>query len=169
MTVTVKRSCWSVAGFAALSLLGLLSHAASSDQQTSGWRFEAYSDPLHRGGSIAKASQVSTRTGSGGTLTVLVRCWSATRELDLRFTTTGQPIESERVSWQFDNQVSRTGDWRISQNRFAVVVPERMRADFLRELRAYRRLTLVLDPDQTFNVPLGGSSEAIAKVQRVCR
>jgi hypothetical protein len=153
-------------------LLSLLNFAATGDESEPPWEFERYADPMHPGAYIAAATQTSAPNGDR-TVAILVRCWNATNEIDVRLTMSAvKPQDySEEVVWQFDNKPRQTGRWRAAPSGLALVVPDSMKDAFLRQLRESRRVAIAPGPnsDLSFSVALRGSSQAIGNVLQTCR
>src|SRR4051794_6066487 len=112
-TIRSRRTC------GAFVMLVLATSAVAAE---STWRLERYADPMHRGGVIVAAEQQSARH-DGASVTAIVRCWSASSEVDVRFVLSdGQVFGSDEVGWRFDKQAGRTGRWRRSPDASALVV-----------------------------------------------
>jgi hypothetical protein len=130
------------------------------------WQFERYTDPMHRGGAILAARAASTDKQ----LTVLIRCWSASGELDLRFLRgDARPFASTEITWQFDRARPQTGRWLLSQAGTAIVVPETLKAALLESMRKGNKMVFSLPGDGAFTFSLRGSAQAIGAVTTVCR
>jgi hypothetical protein len=149
-------------------LVGLATSAVADELPRSVWQTEIYADPMHKGGVIAAAEQISTPV-DGVTVKAIVRCWSATLEGDVRFVLSSGEWLGGDAHWQFDRMRPRTDRWRRNPDGDAIVVPEALRADILRGLLAAKVLTLSLDGGSAFQIPLAGSSQAIGKAQEQCR
>jgi hypothetical protein len=134
------------------------------------WQLDRYPDPMHKGGVISAAVQSSAAEG-GASMTALVRCWSATQDLDVRFVLSkDQPITSDEVRWHFDSGPDKGARWRRSPDRNALVVPEPLEKEIVRSIRTAKQLTLaiVTDRELTFHITLVGAARPIAVVLADC-
>jgi len=164
---------------AALVLLLISGAFASGAQETpnSGrWQFTRTADPIE-GGSIAMASVAAEGADA------LVRCWTKTRELDLRFLLApgSGRAASEKVTIGFDKRRYGVRNWRLSPSGLALVVPPSQRRQLLNRLQEARTMRLFVqtsalasaDSDDAaegmqLDIPLAGSSRAIAGVLKAC-
>jgi len=142
-------------------------------ESSTNWLVQRYSDPMHKAGFVASTSQVSdAEDNRSEQITVIVRCWSATREIDVRFMTDDdRRFTSDEVRWQFDKGALRTAQWRTSPRGNAMVVPEPTRRDLLRGMRNGRTLVvyLQLNEDHRYRIELAGASASIGEVETDCR
>jgi len=147
-----------------------MSLAATTELPPLEWQLERYSDPLHRAGVVAAASGTSEADGSD-IITAIVRCWSATGEVDVRFALDrDRTFSADDVRWQFDHGPTRTARWRMSPQGNAMVVPESSKDEIVRGMRDAKELTLVLlsDGEHRYRISLFGSSRAIGEIQKLC-
>jgi hypothetical protein len=153
------------------AVLGLAASAGAQELPVPNtWQLERYPDPMHKGGVIAAAAQSSAAEG-GANVTALVRCWSATQDLDVRFVLNNdESVTSDEVRWRFDKGPAQNARWRLSPDRNALVVPEPGEREIVRGIRAANQLTLSIasEGELTFHILLGGSSQAIAGVLQDC-
>ncbi len=143
-------------------MLGLGVHGA---EKHAAWQYERYADPMHKGGAIVAAQQ----NASG--LTAIVRCWSATEDLDIRFAlSNGSMFAEDDVSWRFDAGPIRKGHWRRSPDGTALVAPETSEPELIRGMRAAKQMTLTAYSTErtAFVISLAGSAQPLADVQRAC-
>jgi hypothetical protein len=165
--MTRRFASWPVRCFRAIAV-GLATCAAADATPGAGWRSETYPDPMHKGGAIVAAEQ-STKPEDGVSVTTIVRCWSATAEVDVRFVLNNGQWATGEVRWQFDRGALRTARWRLSPDANALVVPVSMQKDILRGLRTAKELSLSLNQERSFRVSLVGSSQSIDAVQKLCQ
>lgn len=155
----------------AFVLISGVSIAAVSELPPLDWRFEQYADPMHKAGVVGAASQTSDPDGSD-VVTVMIRCWSATGDIDLRFTLeNGQSLSSEEVRWKFDNAPEKSARWRLSPRGDSMVVPQSSASAIVRDMRNGKNLELMLvrgDGERTYHISLAGSSRAIGEIQKLC-
>lgn len=145
--------------------------AAGSSLPPLDWQFERYADPMHKAGVVVAASQTSEVDG-GGVITALVRCWSATGDYDVRFVLeNGQSLSSQDARWQFDKGPIRSGRWRMSPRRNALVVPDSSINEMIKGIRSGNDLVLMLpsDGEHRYHISLLGSSRAIGEMQSLCK
>ena len=141
------------------------------------WTFEAFTDPVNRGGKVASARVVQPASADGsvpGTVDAWVRCWTATGLLDARFELSGLRTQLlGDVVWHFDRRRDQHARWRVSPSGHSVVVPDTAQRELLRSMRTARELHLKLvDVNGTelpVTVSLRGSSRAIGDVADACR
>jgi hypothetical protein len=159
------------AGLLGSLLISGASHAAVSELPPLEWRFEQYADPMHKGGAVGAASQTSESDGND-VVTVMVRCWSATGELDIRFSLgNDQVLSSEDVRWRFDKGAVKSARWRLNPRGNAMVVPQASTDEIVRDLRNGKNLEMLLlrpDGERSYHLALTGSSRAIGEMQRLC-
>jgi hypothetical protein len=143
-------------------------HAEEStvaDQTRAGWSFERYADPIRRGGSVVAAQASSTDER----MSAIVRCWSATGELDRRLVLRdGRQFETTDVTWQLDRRRPESAHWLRSQTGNAVVAPESIKTSLLAGMRTGSAMVISMDGDSTFTFSLRGSAQAIGGVTKVC-
>jgi hypothetical protein len=137
------------------------------------WQVQRYADPMHKAGTVALTSQDSAAEENDfPKITLVVRCWSATQEIDVRFMTDDdRQFTSDEVKWRFDRGVLRSARWRTSPRGNAIVVPEPMRRDLLRGIRNGRELVLQvqLNADRQYRISLAGSAASIGEVESGCQ
>lgn len=160
-----KFASWPLRCCGAIAV-GLATCVAAEDAPGAGWRSETYPDPMHKGGAIVAAEQVST--SDGVSVEAIVRCWSATAEVDVRFVLSDGQWPTGEVQWQFDRGAPQSARWRLSPDAKALVVPEAMQKEIVRGLRAGKDLSLSLNQERSLRISLVGSSQAINAVQKLC-
>jgi hypothetical protein len=127
---------------------------------------------MHKDAEVAATEQDSlVDEASDYSLKLVIRCWTATRELDIRFVNDdGPPFTSDEVRWQINGGPIRATRWRTSPNGNAVVVTEPTKRDVMKDLRNGKELTLYLssNEERRYRMPLMGSTRAIGDVQKLC-
>jgi invasion protein IalB len=153
-------------GLAITSILA--AHALAQDPPAQ-WQTEVIHDPMHKGGSIALATQ-HAQAANGDRLEVQVRCWSATREFDVRFVRPDGRFATEEVRWQVDRARVVKQTWRFNYAKDALVVPANANDKLIKLMRSARTLTFWSGPsDQSgYPIPLAGSSAAFAEIELMC-
>ncbi len=148
-------------------------HGSDTQVLHTNWQVQRYTDPMHKAGVVASTSQSSAvEDNDFPKITVVVRCWSATQEIDVRFMTDDdRRFTSDDVKWQVDRNAPRSARWRTSPRGNAIVVPERMRRDMLRGMRKGKELILQvqLSEDRRYRISLAGSSVSIGEVESGCQ
>ena len=115
-------------------------------------------------------SQTSEPDGNE-VVTVMVRCWSATGELDVRFALDDDQVpSSEDVRWKFDKGPMKSARWRLNPRGDAMVVPQALANEIVRDMRNGKTLELLLpaNRERSYHVSLAGSSRAIGEMQKLC-
>lgn len=146
---------------------------AAPETSETDWLVQRYSDPMHKAGVVASTSQDSEIEDTGfPTVSVVVRCWSATNELDVRFVTRDSgSFTSDEVRWQFDKGANRSARWRMSPRGNAMVVTDPTRRELLQGMRTGKELNLFLplNEEHRYRFSLAGSSHSIGEVQTLCQ
>lgn len=135
------------------------------------WLVQRYADPMHKAGVVASTGQESEIDDALPPVSVVVRCWSATNEIDVRFMThDGRSFTSDEVRWQFDRGANRSARWRLSPRGNAMVVTDATRRDLLQGMRNGKELVLFLplNQEQRYRFSLAGSSRSIGEIQTLC-
>jgi hypothetical protein len=136
------------------------------------WLVQRYADPMHKAGTVASTGQDSDTADNGlPKIAVVVRCWSATHEMDVRFLTNDdRQFTSDAVRWQFDKGALKTAHWRMSPRGNAIVVPEPLIHDLLRGMSNGKELVLylLLNEDHRYRISLAGSAASIGEVEAGC-
>ena len=152
-----------------LAVALLVCSTALAEDASERWRSETFPDPMHKGGRIVLAEQRAQSTAGHG-LQVQVRCWSATREFDVRFVLPDGSFATDEVRWRFDRGPVASQNWRRSVALDALVVPASSNPALIRSMRSARELTLWNGPsDQDpYRISLAGSSSAFADLNLIC-
>ncbi|MFK7914415.1 MAG: hypothetical protein AB8B93_10920 [Pseudomonadales bacterium] len=152
----------------AIMLLLLNSGSAVAGQS---WQFQKNRDPLGSG-FVAVAS---TKVGiNAGTLRPMVRCWTETASLDVRFTLAPEQSRPsvDRVLVAFDSKKPAAVDWSRNATRLALVVPVPLQRALLSKMRSGNELRLTLmgtdGAQHTHLVRLDGSARAIDQALASC-
>ena len=138
--------------------------AVSSDGR---WALTRSADPLNSG-------RIVMASFTGGEVDALVRCWSRTGELDLRFMLApgnGRAV-SNNVKLGFDSHSAFERSWRLSPSGLALVVPGKQRESVLRGLQRSNHLSITVTTEEsevTHGIPLNGSARAIRTVLGACK
>ena len=104
----------------------------------------------------------------------LLRCWSTSGELDLRFMLApgnGRAV-SDKVKLGFDSGDVLERSWRLSPSGLALVVPGKQRDAVLRRLQRANHLSITVatgEAENTHGISLKGSAKAIRTVVGACK
>lgn len=151
-----------------VSLMLLLASAVvSADASERTWTFQKNRDPLGSG-------FVAVAKSAAGSLQPLVRCWTETALLDVRFALgAAEPVPvTDRVLIAFDRQKASAAEWSRNATGLALVVPEPLQRTLLSQLRQANEMRLTLavanGEQRTHVLALDGSARAIDQALASC-